>query len=292
MQIVFLMALVALASFCQNLTGFAFGLIFVGIAGATQLMPIADAANVACLLSIINGVSYMRAYRFQANWTMLKPMLISSVLGVIGGVLMLHWLSGNALSGLRMLLGVVIVLCALLLLTQKKALDKPSGPGALWFAGLSSGLLGGLFATPGPPMVYHLYRQPMDRMLVRHCLFAMFITCALLRAVMVAAQGQLNWAVLGWTAIAFPVVTGVTWWSARHPPALPRRLVEWLVCSLLILSGLSLLWSGFKAGQPEPVVPDDAMASLFSATSAKAAIADIPYRPTVCCGSTGSTIGG
>ncbi|MEG2976602.1 MAG: sulfite exporter TauE/SafE family protein, partial [Comamonas sp.] len=155
MQIVFFMALVGLASFCQNLTGFAFGLIFVGVAGATGLMNIADAANVACLLSIINGASYMRAYRFEADWTLLKPMLISSVLGVIGGVLLLHWLSGNTLNGLRMLLGVVIVLCALLLLMQKKALDKPSGPVALWFAGISSGLLGGLFATPGPPMVYH-----------------------------------------------------------------------------------------------------------------------------------------
>ena len=262
MQIVFFMALVGLASFCQNLTGFAFGLIFVGVAGATGLMNIADAANVACLLSIVNGVSYMRAYRFQADWGLLKPMLISSVLGVIGGVLLLHWLSGNALNGLRMLLGVVIVLCALLLLMQKKALAKPSGAGAMWFAGVSSGLLGGLFATPGPPMVYHLYRQPMDRVLVRHCLFAMFISCSVLRAVMVAVEGQLNWAVFGWTALAFPVVTCVTWWSAKHPPALPRKLVEWLVCGLLILSGLSLLWSGFKAGQSELVVPNDAMAAL------------------------------
>ena len=262
MQIVFFMALVGLAAFCQNLTGFAFGLIFVGVAGATGLMNIADAANVACLLSIINGVSYMRAYRFEPDWAMLKPMLISSVLGVVGGVLLLHWLSGNTLNGLRMLLGLVIVLCAMLLLMQKKALDQPSGPVSMWVAGVSSGLLGGLFATPGPPMVYHLYRQPLDRMLVRHCLFAMFVSCSLLRAAMVAVEGQLNWAVMGWTALAFPVVTGVTWWSARHPPAWPKRLVEWLVGGLLILSGASLLGSGWRASQPEALVPGDAMALL------------------------------
>ena len=87
MQIVFLMALVALASFCQNLTGFAFGLIFVGVAGATHLMDIADAANVACLLSVVNGVAYLRAHRQVPQWPLLKPMLISSVIGVIGGVL-------------------------------------------------------------------------------------------------------------------------------------------------------------------------------------------------------------
>jgi len=108
-QYVMFLALVGLATFCQNLTGFAFGLIFVGVAGATHLMGIGDAANVACLLSVVNGVAYLRAHRQVPQWTLLKPMLISSVIGVIGGVLLLQWLSGNALSGLRILLGLAIV---------------------------------------------------------------------------------------------------------------------------------------------------------------------------------------
>ncbi|MBN9325093.1 MAG: sulfite exporter TauE/SafE family protein, partial [Delftia acidovorans] len=185
-QYVMFLALVGLATFCQNLTGFAFGLIFVGVAGATHLMGIGDAANVACLLSVVNGVAYLRAHRQVPQWTLLKPMLISSVIGVIGGVLLLQWLSGNALSGLRMLLGLAIVACALLLLLQKQVNAQVSGPVSLWVAGVASGVLGGLFATPGPPMVYHLYRQPLDRLVVRQCLFAMFLTCALLRLAMVA----------------------------------------------------------------------------------------------------------
>lgn len=261
MHIVFFLALVALATFCQNLTGFAFGLIFVGIAGATHLLSISDAANVACLLSLVNGVSYLRVHRFTPQWDLLKPMLLSSVIGVVGGVVLLHWLSGNALNGLRMLLGLAIVLCALLLLLQKQAQTQLSGSTSLWLAGLSSGVLGGLFATPGPPMVYHLYRQPFDRLLVRHCLFSMFITCALLRLVMVAADGQITMPVLLWSSMAFPVVTLVTWICAKYPPAIPRRIVEWMVCSLLILSGVSLLVSGWQAGQPEPVVPDNETAS-------------------------------
>ena len=177
-------------------------------------------------------------------------------------MVLLHWLSGNALNGLRMLLGLAIVLCALLLLLQKQAQAQLSGSTSLWLAGLSSGVLGGLFATPGPPMVYHLYRQPFDRLLVRHCLFSMFITCALLRLVMVAADGQITMPVLLWSSMAFPVVTLVTWVCAKYPPAIPRRIVEWMVCSLLILSGVSLLVSGWQAGEPEPVVPDNETASL------------------------------
>lgn len=259
-QHVLFLALVGLATFCQNLTGFAFGLIFVGVAGATQLMGIGDAANVACLLSLVNGVAYLRGHRQAPKWSLLRPMLISSVIGVLGGVLLLHWLSGNALSGLRMLLGLAIVACALLLLWQRQVNAQMSGPLSLWLAGLASGLLGGLFATPGPPMVYHLYRQPLDRLLVRQCLFAMFITCALLRLVMVAAEGQITGSVLLAAALAFPVVTLVTWLHMRHPPALPKRLVEWMVCLLLLLSGGSLLVSGWSATRAQPVVPDDEMA--------------------------------
>ena len=247
MQIVFFMALVGLASFCQNLTGFAFGLIFVGVAGAAGLMSIADAANVACLLSIINGVSYMRAYRFEADWAMLRPMLISSVLGVIGGVVLLYWLSGNALNVLRMLLGAVIVACAYLLFARREGAGKAGGPVALWGAGIASGLLGGLFATPGPPMVYYLYRQPIEAAVVRQCLFVLLIINAVLRLGLVAVDGQLGSTAVLATALAFPVVAGVTWLQARRPPQWPRRVVEALVCVLLLLSGLSLLVSGLRA---------------------------------------------
>jgi uncharacterized membrane protein YfcA len=244
-QYVLFLVLVGLATFCQNLTGFAFGLIFVGVAGATHLMSIADAANVACLLSVVNGVTYLRAHRQVPQWTLLKPMLVSSVIGVIAGVL---------------LLGLAIVACALLLLLQKQVNAQMSGPVSLWVAGVASGLLGGLFATPGPPMVYHLYRQPLDRLVVRQCLFSMFLTCALLRLVMVAWEGGITASVLLAAALAFPVVTVVTWLHMRHQPAQP-----------LVLSGASLLVSGWNASHPQPVVPDDEMAMAAPQRSPAAA---------------------
>lgn len=236
--------LVAVASFCQNLTGFAFSLIFVGAAGALQLMPIADAANVAGLLSLVNGVAYLRSHPFDPRWDLLRPMLLSSVPGVGLGLGMLYWLSGNALSGLRMVLGVAIIACAVLLLAQKRQRTTPSGAGALWGAGLLSGLLGGLFSTAGPPMVYHLYRQPLPALLVRQCLLLMFLACTLVRLAVVVATGTLPWHVVWASAVAAPVVAGVTWLQARRPPRLPVRVVQWIVCGLLMLAGASLLASG------------------------------------------------
>ena len=51
------------------------------------------------------------------------------------------------------------------------------------------------------------------------------------------------------------MVTVVTWLHMRHPPALPKRLVEWMVCLLLVLSGTSLLVSGWNASHPSPWCP-------------------------------------
>ena len=247
LQTVFYLLVIALATFAQNLTGFAFGLIFVGVAGATHLLSIEDAANIACLLMIVNGVVYLRTNRLRPNWKLLKPMVISSVIGLAGGVVLLHWLSGNALNGLRMLLGAAIVVCAVLLIQQKSKREQPSGPGTTWGIGLTSGLLGGLFATPGPPMAYHLYREPIQDEEVRQCMFVLLIVCSVLRLLMLWPQGQIS-AQAWWGSLwAVPVVWGVTWVQAKWPPKLPRRLMEWLVCLLLLGSGGSLLWSGWQA---------------------------------------------
>ena len=236
-----LLGVVVLASACQNLTGFAFGLIFVGMASALHLMPIADAANVAGLLSLVNGVVYLRSHPFQPRWDILKPILTTSLIGVVGGLALLQGLSGDWVQLLRMLLGVTIIACAVLLLVQKQQRATLSGTGAMWVAGGLSGLLGGLFSTSGPPMVYHLYRQPLPATLVRQCLLVMFLANTVLRLGIVIPAGQLHLDSLVTAAVALPVVAGVTWLIARHPPPLSTRVLQWMVCTLLLIAGVSML---------------------------------------------------
>ena len=236
-----LIGVVVLASACQNLTGFAFGLIFVGMAGALHLMPIADAANVAGLLSLVNGVVYLRRHPFQPRWDMLKPILVSSLIGVLGGLALLHWLSGDLVNVLRMLLGATIIACAIVLLLQKQQRTTLSGPGAMWVAGGLSGVLGGLFSTSGPPMVYHLYRQPLSPQLVRQCLLIMVLATTVLRLGIVIPTGGVSLASLMTAAFAVRVVAGGTWLLAKYPPPLSTRVLQWMVCSLLLAAGVSML---------------------------------------------------
>lgn len=238
-----LLAVIGLATLCQNLTGFAFALIFVGICGALQLVPIGEAANIASLLSMVNGLLYLRAHPFTPRWDLLKPLAITSMLGVLAGLGLLHWLSGNALQGLRMLLGLAVLGCAVILLLQKTQRTSPSGRLGTWTAGALSGVLGGLFSTSGPPLVYFLYRQPLAMGLVRQCLLILFLISSVLRLSVVVAMGELQMSTIALAAVGVPMVAFVTWLMARYAPPLPQRLLQWLVCGLLVIAGASLLWS-------------------------------------------------
>ena len=51
----------------------------------------------------------------------------------------------------------------------------------------------------------------------------------------------MSWASLGVAATALPVVVGVTWLLATYPPKLPTRTLQWMVCGLLVLTGVSML---------------------------------------------------
>jgi uncharacterized membrane protein YfcA len=239
-------AIVALASFCQNLTGFAFGLILVGLVGSLSLMPIGEAANAATIMSIANGAVYMRTHPFKPDWTLLKPMLVTSMVGVLVGVGTLSLLSSHALAGLSLTLGAAIVACAMLLFAQKKPRQTMSGRPALYTAGFLSGLLGGLFATPGPPMVYHLYRQPLPPIVIRQCLVVMFIFSVTIRLGLVVYAGTFALSSLYLGLAAVPIVALVTWLHAKHPPKLPPYLVRWLVCVLMLAAGGSLILSALS----------------------------------------------
>lgn len=114
---------VALATCAQNLSGFAFALILLGLAGLLELAPL---ANVATVLALANALV---ALRERSSATSFRT----------------------------------------------------------W--GVVSGLLTGLFSTGGPPLVYHLYRQPMPLRTVRDTLAATLAASSLMRLTMVLGTG-------------------------------------------------------------------------------------------------------
>lgn len=231
---------VALATCAQSLSGFAFALILLGLAGLLELAPLADLANVATVLALANALVALRGADRQLDGPALRDLTLGGLAGILLGVLLLGWLSLNVTLLLRMLLGLTVMACAVIVLLQTAALRERSSANSFRLWGALAGLLTGLFATGGPPLVYHFYRQPMALKTVRDTLVATLALSSLLRLAVVVPAGQFSANALKLSLLAAPLVFGLSWWLERHPPGWSRRAVLRLVCALLLLTGVGL----------------------------------------------------
>lgn len=237
---------VIVASVTQNVTGFALALVLLGLTGLFQLAPLADVANVAMVLGIASAPIALRGAH-DMDLRILRNTVSGSVFGVAAGVALLAWLSGSVVMVLRLLLGLVIVACAIVVLMRGKPLPERSSPASFRAWGFLSGVLGGLFSASGPPLVYQFYRQPMSLDAVRYTLRITLATGSLIRLVMVVASGHFSRASVTLCVVAVPLVLGITWWMERHPPRWPRQVVVKIVCALLLVTGAGLIGPAAKA---------------------------------------------
>jgi uncharacterized protein len=231
---------VALAVYAQNLTGFALALILLGLVGATDLVPLVDAVNAVTVIIATTACTFLYRRWPLALERSLWPAVASSAAGAIVGTVLLTWLADSAYEVLRFILGMSIVLCALLLWRAAEPLKTGSSRGAFVVAGGISGLLGGMFSAPGPPLVYLMYRQPLAHGRIQESLILFFGMSAALRLALVVPAGQFSLGATQLAIEAIPVVFVVTSFAASRPPPLPLPLLKAIVCLLLVATGVGM----------------------------------------------------
>lgn len=232
---------VALAVYAQSTTGFALALILLGLVGATEVVPLEDAVNAVNVMVLVNAVTFLHQRRALHVERALWPALAACLLGGGGGTVLALWLADSAIQVLRLLLGLSIALCALLLWRAARPLKSQSPPAAFVTAGAASGLLGGMFSAPGPPLVYLLYRQPWPIARIQELLILFFGLVALLRLLLVLPVGGFSWVAAQLAAEAIPVVLLVTAIAARRRAPLSPNLLRSLVCVLLVATGAGMM---------------------------------------------------
>jgi hypothetical protein len=235
------LAFVALATYVQNLTGFAFGLILLGLVGLLHLAPLPDVVNVVSVLALMNAVMVLVTTRPRLERRTLLPTISASLVGVVLGVALLTWLSDNVVVGLRLLLGLTIIASAVLLVRHAVAQKQPSSRASFCAVGLVAGVMGGLFSTAGPPLVYHYYRQPMPMADVRGALVAVFGANALLRLALQAGTGRLSGEALWMSLEAAPVVLTLGWLAVYRPSRWSMEAVRRNPAAQLVVVGLGLV---------------------------------------------------
>lgn len=228
------------AAYVQTLTGFAFGLLLMGALALTGLIPLPEAAIVVSLLTLANAaVVLARGWRDIAA----RPFLLSLAGGlpmIVVGYGLLTLLA-SSVSMLRLILGFAIIVSSLQLIRRPSPLVQLSGGPAFVFFGALGGLMGGLFSTAGPPLVFQFYRQPLPHRMVRETLVAIFSLNSLFRLGLVAVHGDWGNHALLWTAAGLPAVLVSTYLARRWPPALSAHALRFAAFVLLVLSGVSLV---------------------------------------------------
>jgi len=238
---------VALSAYAQTVTGFAQSLILLGLIGATSLLPLPDAINAATVISVINAWTYIYLRRPVHMERALRPTIAGSAVGIVAGVALMAWLAGTSYQLLRLLLGISVIVCAGLLWFTARPLQKLSPPSTFAAVGGISGIMAGMFSTAGPPLVYLLYRQPLEQSKIQESLMLIFGIGSLLRLLIVVPTGQFSLASLQLAMEALPVVVLVTFLTVRYPPSLPRNVLKAIVCVLLVMTGVGMVGGAVTA---------------------------------------------
>lgn len=235
----------ALGSYIQATTGFAFGLIVVSGVSALGLAPIEVTAFTVSVLSLVNaGIGlqggHWREVNLRAFWGFILPCLPM----IFIGVWLLHYLGDNALNLLKLSLGLFIVVSSLLMMVQAHKVRAASSSGAFAVSGVMGGLMGGMFATFGPPITFMMYRQPDSQVRIRATLLSIFCCTAAIRVGFVGFSQGVEVSTWLLCTLGFPVVVLSTFLAKRYPLPISSRAMRFIAFSLLLLSGLSLTWQG------------------------------------------------
>src|SRR4051812_19654063 len=105
---------VAVATCAQSITGFAMALILLGLTSLFHLAALPDVANVATVLSLASAAIALRGTQKSLDRAVWRNTVSGSVFGYALGVALLAWLNSNVVMVLRLLLGVVVIACAVI----------------------------------------------------------------------------------------------------------------------------------------------------------------------------------
>jgi uncharacterized protein len=222
----------------RGFTGFG-----IGLAGVPLLALVAEPRLVVptvMFLQIASGVQNLAQGRRHIDVRLLLPLLPGALLGIVPGLWLLLWLAADVV---RLGIGVLVVGTVLLLARGFRLEREPSKP-TLLAMGAISGVLNGLAAMAGPPMIALLFALRRPPEIIRATLAAYFfftgfvgLGMALLQGVI--APGELWFAVALLPALVLGLALGGRLFDGDF-----RRHYRKVGLFLLLLAGLGAALRG------------------------------------------------
>ena len=238
-QIIYIILLAAGASFIQRTIGFGFG-IFIMTALPFLMPSYGEAVTLSGLLSLTSATVVMVKYLKFVTWKRLLPIVASFIIFSTIAICLLDKIEGQAM---RRILGITLILISLYFSFFKARLQKLIRPTKGWQygTGAASGIMGGLFAMHGPPVVLYLIVSEPDKDhymgMIQTYAVVTNITMLAVRAfngyVTPAVGCSYIYSLIG---LAIGVIAGN--WAFKH---IPNRLFTYIVYAYIGVSGLIIL---------------------------------------------------
>ena len=199
-QLLLIGLIVVFSAVLRAFTGFGFAL--AAVPTFSMLMPPVEAVVLSMMLTFAVSVSSVRTYWGESPIKPMLPMIVASLLGTLVGA---WWLGSVSTDSFQLLVGLsVIAACALL--TFYKPAPKQGNTGVGSLVGLSSGLLNGVFAIPGPPVVVYAVATQPKAVEARSMLMTFLLFSAGFGFVSYLLAGYINKASWIIFAVSFPVM--------------------------------------------------------------------------------------
>lgn len=233
--------LLGFATMLQTLSGFGFGLMVVSSFTLFNILPLTSTTFLVSVLGLFNSTSIVARNVALVHRKAFTLILLGGIPFMAAGYALLEYLSAGLTTWLNIILGIAILTCCLLLMVQGSR-STASGKGwGFLVSGALGGLLGGMFSTFGPPVVFQCYRQPWSVHEIRYTLLAVFSVTALIRIAMVPFGTIPDNTTILSTLVAIPVILIFTRFGRFIAAKVRPYVVRILAMITLALSGCTLI---------------------------------------------------
>lgn len=229
------LAIILGAYFIRGITGFGSGLIAVPL--LALFLPLQTVVPTVLVLDFSAALVMSRNARTHVQWSEIKPLLPTTLLGIIIGVTLLVSLPREPLLTALALFVILFGLRYLLNIHGDRRISRGwSVP-----AGLSGGLIGALFGTGGPPYVIYLTHRIKDKSQLRATLSGLFLLDGSFRVLTFLVTGLLGLHLVPLLIASAPVMALALYLGHRVHVGISNRQMLVLIGTLLLISGASLL---------------------------------------------------
>jgi uncharacterized membrane protein YfcA len=196
---------------------------------------------VATIIGFISTSSQAVIDRKHVDVPIAKRLIIASYAGMPLGLMAFIFVSE---TGLRLVLGLVVVSAAVLLMRGFRLRDDSHRFD--WLLGIVSGFLSTSTSTNGPPLVFLMQARRLDPATFRATINTVFAVVNLGALALFASAGKVNSNNLSGVAVALPslaIAIAVGYTVRRR---ITQARFNTLVISLMFLSAISVVVAAFK----------------------------------------------